>query len=233
MIPQNERQPPAKERSWMDRMQQKLEALCETETARNPNHLVQETSAYLEKHMTTVGTNMRKFCAEFVKEMLLPDPPRKLEGSQGEGELGQNNGLLSGADKPIKSAKPAKLIDAPVFNPEASISGSALEVVTLDNIIGVQHDQEANREGLPSMEVEATEPAIRENATVFPLPTVSEQSLQQSLPEEADEQYAHWFVSEEYRAMRLGKSTSSASLQSWDGMERTSSSDSLKDWELV
>jgi hypothetical protein len=41
MIPKNEIMAPLKELTWIDRVQLKLESLCETEVARNPNTLVQ------------------------------------------------------------------------------------------------------------------------------------------------------------------------------------------------
>lgn len=234
MIPQNDIQTPPKELSWIDRMQLKLESFYETEAVRSPNNVVQETSAYFEKQMTTVGTNMRKFCAEFVKEILLPDSP---EVGPLQADLGQSNALLSGAEKPIKSAKVLDG-DAPVFNPEASISGSALEEVPLDHITDAQDEQEAAREGPPSEET--SEVPVVKSSAVLPKDEEQDQDTEQEMQQtllEGDEQYAHWLVNEEFRDLTLGKSCSYSSLENVDGMERTPSrtpsTDSLNDWELI
>ncbi|KAJ7554182.1 hypothetical protein O6H91_06G129500 [Diphasiastrum complanatum] len=64
---------PTKDMSVMDRMCLKLEAIC-LEADKNPSVLFQEASKYVENQMSTVGNNMRKLCAEIIRDLLPPSP---------------------------------------------------------------------------------------------------------------------------------------------------------------
>ncbi|XP_057840920.2 uncharacterized protein LOC131050709 isoform X2 [Cryptomeria japonica] len=59
--------------SWVDRMYQKFEHICE-EVDKNPSHLIQETTKYVENQVSIAGANVRKICAEVIQEILPPAP---------------------------------------------------------------------------------------------------------------------------------------------------------------
>ncbi|KAH9296850.1 hypothetical protein KI387_028532 [Taxus chinensis] len=59
--------------SWVDRMYQKFEHICE-EVDKNPSHLIQETTKYVENQVSIAGANVRKICEEVIQEILPPAP---------------------------------------------------------------------------------------------------------------------------------------------------------------
>lgn len=242
MIPQNDNDAGAmvlKELSWIDRMQQKLETLCEREAGMNSGEVLQETSAFFENHISTLGTNVKKFCAEFVQELLLPadDACEKSEVSPTE-----NSQSESATPKGDGVEKAVKVVDKPVFHMEGSSAAVMPVLATLKVVHPVnaqaQSKEEDKAEKTPITPLnEAANSSVSEDSQV--LSTGSEQSeLAMSsssvrTKEEDAEEYAQWYVSEEYRRMRLGKSSSTSSVESWDGHQRVGSTDSLLDWELI
>ncbi|KAG6548994.1 hypothetical protein Mapa_009436 [Marchantia paleacea] len=242
MIPQNENDVPVAlvltELSWIHRMQQKLETLCETDAGRNSTEVLQETSTFFENQFSSLGTNVRKFCAEFVQELLLPsDSDEKSELSRTESPQNEAASTNSaGAEKSLK------LIDSPVFHLEGS-SAAVMPVIATKKLVQslkaptqIQNKEEEKLDEQRSTPLnEAPNFSSSQNSDVDS--TVYEQSevdlsSSSKAKEEEGEEYALWFVSEEYRKMRLGKSSSTSSVESWDGHQRVGSSDSLLDWEL-
>lgn len=59
--------------SWIDLMYQKIEAICE-EVDKDHTLLMQETTKYVENQMSAVGTNVQKFFADFMEDILPPAP---------------------------------------------------------------------------------------------------------------------------------------------------------------
>jgi len=59
--------------SWIDLMYQKFEAICE-EVDKDHTLLMQETTKYVENQMNAVGTNVQKFFADFMEDILPPAP---------------------------------------------------------------------------------------------------------------------------------------------------------------
>ncbi|XP_031491099.1 uncharacterized protein LOC116258111 [Nymphaea colorata] len=58
---------PSRGIAWVDNMYQKLEVMCK---GVDENKFLQETSKFVENQVQSVGVNVRKFCAEFVHELL-------------------------------------------------------------------------------------------------------------------------------------------------------------------
>ncbi|BBN10727.1 hypothetical protein MPTK1_5g05880 [Marchantia polymorpha subsp. ruderalis] len=207
-----------KELSWIDRMQLKLDSLCEMDTGRNPAEGIHDSSLFFESQFSQVGTNVRKFCAEFVRELLVPeDCPSQQRSSEVAATEDSAAVASSGADRPSALGLEG-----------ANASG----LVRRASSIMVTAPPEIVAEAVRS--VPAKPPLVPEAPVFFIGNEQSEQDLGTSkFADEDADQYAHWFVSEEYRRMRLGKSTSTSSIQSWDGHHRAPSSDSLLDWELI
>lgn len=59
--------------SWIDLMYQKFEAICE-EVDKDHTLLMQETTKYVENQMSAVGTNVQKFFADFMEDIMPPAP---------------------------------------------------------------------------------------------------------------------------------------------------------------
>ncbi|BBN06656.1 hypothetical protein MPTK1_3g22940 [Marchantia polymorpha subsp. ruderalis] len=243
MIPQNENDVPEAlvltELSWLHRMQQKLETLCETDAGRNSSEVLQETSTFLENQFSTLGTNVRKFCAEFVQELLLPsDSDDKCEVSRTESPQNEAASTNSaGAEKSLK------LIDSPVFHLEGPSAAVMPVIATKKPVQSLQAPTQSQNKEEENLDEQLTSPLIEApncsssqnsyaDSTVYEHSEVDLSSSSKAKEEEGEE-YALWFVSEEYRKMRLGKSSSTSSVESWDGHQRVGSSDSLLDWELV
>eukprot|EP00850_Spirogloea_muscicola_P004167 SM000017S02907 [mRNA] locus=s17:1023951:1025761:- [translate_table: standard] len=98
-----------KEASWFDRMNLKLEALIEVEASRSPSILFQETSRYVESSVSTVSTNVRRLCADFMRELLAPASPTAAR-AEGEGGCVAEDGK-----------------EALMANPEAQVSAEEAE----------------------------------------------------------------------------------------------------------
>ncbi|KAG6545845.1 hypothetical protein Mapa_012806 [Marchantia paleacea] len=222
-----------KELSWIDRMQLKLDSLCEMDAGRNSTEGIQDSSLFFESQFSQVGTNVRKFCAEFVRELLVPEdcPSQRSEVSAAD-SLQADSAMAAGGHSGVE--KPARGADSLSSGLEGSnTSGlirraSSIMVTAPPEIVAEVHTAAAIKSVPPKP------PMVPEAPVFFIGNEQSEQDLGTSkfMDEDAD-QYAHWFVSEEYRRMRLGKSTSTSSIQSWDGHQRAPSSDSLLDWELI
>eukprot|EP00245_Coleochaete_scutata_P007961 TRINITY_DN2379_c0_g1_i1.p1 TRINITY_DN2379_c0_g1~~TRINITY_DN2379_c0_g1_i1.p1 ORF type:complete len:335 (+),score=94.24 TRINITY_DN2379_c0_g1_i1:157-1161(+) len=65
--------PPSDELTWFDRLHTKIESLIDVESGHAPSILL-DTGRYLETHVHAVGSNVRKLCADFVRELLMPVP---------------------------------------------------------------------------------------------------------------------------------------------------------------
>ncbi|KAL2644137.1 hypothetical protein R1flu_011724 [Riccia fluitans] len=212
-----------KELSWLDRMQLKLDTLCEVDGGRNPSEVIHDSSIFFGNQLCAVGTNVRIFCAEFVRELLAPEDSTEMTAStntlQGDSDFATNgNSVVERSHRVVDSVGNSSQV---VCERRATLMTGPREIVV------------AESRRVPALEGISRKPPRVSDAPVF-FTDQSEQDLGTSkVVDEEAEQYAHWFVSEEYRRMRLGKSTSASSIQSWDGHQRAPSSDSLLEWEMI
>eukprot|EP00252_Welwitschia_mirabilis_P023774 TRINITY_DN6825_c0_g1_i2.p1 TRINITY_DN6825_c0_g1~~TRINITY_DN6825_c0_g1_i2.p1 ORF type:complete len:396 (-),score=108.91 TRINITY_DN6825_c0_g1_i2:323-1510(-) len=62
--------------SWINNVYQKFEALCD-EMDENSSLLLEETKTFVGKQVNVVGSNVKKFCAEVIQDILPPSPNAK------------------------------------------------------------------------------------------------------------------------------------------------------------
>eukprot|EP00249_Psilotum_nudum_P013824 c24533_g1_i1 orf=345-1193(-) len=140
-----------KELSFVDRMYQKLESVC-VEVDKDPSLFVQETTKYVEKHMSVVGTNVRKFCADFIQDLLpSSDPPSDPPVEKGDPSglcpqtlchfetVVSNATLQRTSNLPLEGSAGADVLEALTTNQE---TGSTLQMDAKDCSIAdkVLHD---------------------------------------------------------------------------------------------
>ncbi|KAL3697334.1 hypothetical protein R1sor_011410 [Riccia sorocarpa] len=211
----------AKELSWLDRVQLKLDRLCEADGGRNPTEVLHDSSVFFESQLCAVGANVRNFCSEFVRELLAPEDGTEVDASN---TLEQDTELTSNGDGVVSTERSRKVVGV-----RRSVDGSSSQVVAERRATLMTEPREIIAESKTAPAVVGTPPRPPSipDAPVFFIDH-SEQDLRTSkFVDEEAEQYARWFVTEDYRRMRLGKSTSTSSIQSWDGHHRAPSTDRL------
>ncbi|CAN6444294.1 unnamed protein product [Victoria cruziana] len=87
---------PSRGIAWVDNMYQKFEVMCK---GVDESKFLQETSKFVENQVQSVGVNVRKFCAEFVHELLTSSSDSQVKGpltdlSLTYGEVIENRGKV-------------------------------------------------------------------------------------------------------------------------------------------
>lgn len=126
--------------SWIDLMYQKFEAICE-EVDKDHTLLMQETTKYVENQVSAVGTNVQKFFADFMEDILPPAPEVDIKCSSLERSVHstENCKLLeqSQPDKENIQTENSQYPESPLLHHEAvfemTASDSADTAIQLDS----------------------------------------------------------------------------------------------------
>ncbi|KAJ7530108.1 hypothetical protein O6H91_15G079500 [Diphasiastrum complanatum] len=248
---------PTKDMSLMDRMCLKLEAIC-LEADKNPSLLLQEATKYVENHMSTVGSNMKKLCSEIIRDLL---PPTAVNAADSP-EADRRNKAVKPVEKEFQQQKESQQGAAPQQKPvfcEGSADGlneglnkaqpsdlearQPIKVVESGKEIQMTVEKETVRLGLfVRCKAEDLSDASKEfDGNASPLSEDTSSQFNQGhlpcLPKiiEDPEQHAYWYVGSEYREALMQRiSETSSSLRNVEHNKRGRGfDDSDSDWELL
>lgn len=132
---------------WIDLMYQKFEAICE-EVDKDHTLLMQETTKYVENQMSAVGTNVQKFFADFMEDIMPPAPEIDIKCLSLKGSVDcTENCKLSEQSEPEKEniqAENSQYPDSPLRHHEAVFEMTASDTADTAIQLGSPNPQEEN-----------------------------------------------------------------------------------------